>query len=266
MPDRQEIFNQVLADLFKLADKAKGKYDEILDKFNIKNLDQIQDFDVAKLKKILDNVALSLKIGNKKMGKIYTSKDFDSELDGLFLKNAVKLAQEKEEEQSKPAEPPKQEEQSKPTELPKEEPKQEEQKSEETQEEGEESQKIEDVVKDLQIGIMEKVNEVKSFKPGRSEAINFRNAVQELIKAGEDAVQKINSYYQKELGGSQEQTKTSASRKVTNDVDVDREIRKIKGTLDSAASEFKTGTGTGFVIGILKDAMKGIQNLIKGMR
>lgn len=205
MPDRQEIFNKVLVNLFKLADKSKEKYNNILDKFNIKTLDQMQEFDESKLKNILDSITLLLKTGNKKMGKIYTSNDFDSELDGLFLKNAVKLAQEKEEEQKKQeeqksAEPPKEEQ--KPAEPPKEEPKQEEQKSEETQEEGEEPQKIEDVVKDLQIGIMEKVNEVKSFKPGRSEAINFRNSVQELIKAGEDAVQKINSYYQKELGGS----------------------------------------------------------------
>lgn len=190
MPNRQELFNEVLMKLFKLADKSKGKYNEILDKFNIKTLDQMQEFDESKLKNILDNITLSLKTGNKKMGKIYTSNDFDSELDGLFLKNAVKLAQEKEEEQKK-------QEESKPAES----PKQEEQKTEETKEEGEEPQKIEDVVKDLQIGIMEKVNEVKSFKPGRSEAINFRNSVQELIKAGEEAVQKINSYYQKELGG-----------------------------------------------------------------
>lgn len=200
MANRHELINKTLTNLFRLSDKSREQYTELLEQFNIRSLDQIQYFDIELLQKFLNKILSKLRTGSKKMGKLYTGKDFDKEVNSLFMKNAMKLAQEKEEEEKeKEAPPPQQEEPSQQEEPPQQE------KEEGEGEEEQEAQKIEDIVKDLQVSVLEKVNEVKTFKPGKSEAINFRNALKQLIESSQAAVDKVNAYYQKELGGTQEQ-------------------------------------------------------------
>lgn len=193
MPSRNDLLNEVITKLFKLSDKSKGKYNEVLEEFKIRTLDQIQHLSDKLLPKFLNKIDLNLRTGSKKMGNLYTNKKFDEDVDNLFFRQAVKLAQEKEEKPKEESAP----------EEPKEETVPEETQEEETQEE-EVEKKIEDVVKDLQVGIIEKFKEVQSFKPGRSEAINFRNAVKKLIEVSESAVNSVNEFYEKELGKGEE--------------------------------------------------------------
>lgn len=218
MANRYELIDNVLNKLFSLADKSREKYNEVLDIFELKTLDQIQNLDEKRLKLMYDKINKLLKTGSNGMGKVYDGKDFDKEVDTLFFRNAVKLAQETDDEEkkkeTKPQPEPEQQEQKQPEPEQQEEQTQPEQQSEqqdtnqeENNEEAQESQKIEDIVKDLQVSILEKVNDVKGFKPGRSEAINFRNSLDELIKVSESAVKTINDYYQKALGNAPEESK-----------------------------------------------------------
>ena len=123
-----------------------------------------------------------------------TYENFDRKINDAFLRQAMNLAEE---------EQPKQEIQEEPKQETPEEPKQEDQP-----ESQEELKTIEDIVKDNQVTLLEKFDAVKSFKPGKSEAINFRNAVQELIKAANASVEAVNAYYNKALGG------TTANKKI----------------------------------------------------
>jgi hypothetical protein len=231
MANRNELLKTFLNKLFNLS---SVKYSKIFEEFKIKTLDEIQHFSNEKLEKIIKKIDSLLKMGTKKMGKHYTGKDFDKEVEGLFFKSAVKLAQDKEEEKK---EAPKEE-------APKEEaPKEEEEKpipqeesGEESEGEEEEVQKIEDVVKDQQIALLDKFNEIKTFKPGRSEAINFRNSLTKLIEEAEASVNAINEYYDRELGKGKEKEKTSASKKITAKYDTEYEdsfTRCVKGEIKS---------------------------------
>ena len=188
MPNKYEMIDKTISNLYKIADKSYTNYSDLLEEFNILDLNDIQKLSPANIEQLFKKTNNILK-GKASMGKkTYGGKEFDVELEKLLFRQAVKLAAEEE--------PPKEE-------PPKEEaPKEEAPKEEETEQV--EGKKIEDIVKDQQIALMDKFNAVKSFKPGRSEAINFRNAISELIKVSEDTVKIINDYYAKELGGTEE--------------------------------------------------------------
>ena len=262
MANRNQLLETFLNKLFKLSPE---KYTKIFEEFNIKTLDEIQHFSNIKLENIMKKIETLLKTGTKKMAKHYTGKDFDKEVESLFLKSAVKLEAEEEkkkEEEETPEEKtiPQQEEQQ-------EEEQQEEEQQEEEQQE-EEPKTIEDLVKDQQIAILDKFAEVKTFKPGKSEAINFRNSLKKLIEVAESSVNAINEFYQKELGKDEapeeeDKEKTSAS-KIAASYQEDQIKRILPADEFGVKIQLSSSKGKTKWMGFGKDVFKAMKSLLSG--
>jgi len=76
---------------------------------------------------------------------------------------------------------------------------------EEAPAEPEAPKEIEEVVGDWQASIAEAFTEVKSFKPGRKEALTFADLAQKLSDIANQAAADITKYYQDKLGNPAEE-------------------------------------------------------------
>jgi hypothetical protein len=90
MPNKNDILEQIIDNLFKLSDKSKEEYNSLLKKFNLDDIRDMENLSLDKLESLLNLSKLSIKSSSKK-SNLYTEKDFEQTLKNILTKQALKL-------------------------------------------------------------------------------------------------------------------------------------------------------------------------------
>jgi hypothetical protein len=89
MPNKKDLLEQVIDNLFKLSDKSEEKYNFLLKKFNLNNPKEVEKLSLNKLEELLKLSNSSL---NFRGCYLYPEKNFEQDLKNILVKQALKLS------------------------------------------------------------------------------------------------------------------------------------------------------------------------------